>query len=80
VAGYSGTPLPKKLGMKPGCCVLLWNDPECFLDLLGPAAAEMTVAREIDSAKEFDVILLFTKARAELQQAFTRLARRLAPA
>ena len=29
-AGYSGTPLPKKLGIKPGHRVLLLNAPEGF--------------------------------------------------
>jgi hypothetical protein len=80
MAGYSGTPLPKKLGMKPGHQVLLWNAPESFPDWLGDAAAEMTMVRQIENAGAFDIIMLFADSRAELQRAFAKLARRLSPA
>ncbi|HLW65507.1 MAG TPA: hypothetical protein VKS79_09330 [Gemmataceae bacterium] len=80
MAGYSGTPLPKKLGMKPGCRVLLWKAPESLLELLGEAAAEMTLSREMGNEGAFDIIMLFTDSRAELQKSFAKLARRLAPA
>src|SRR6516162_6010757 len=80
MAGYSGTPLPKKLGMKPGFQVLLWNAPESFTELLGQAAAEMTLARQIENAAAFDTIMLFADSRADLQKSFAKLARRLSPA
>ncbi len=35
MAGYSGTPLPKKLGIKPGHRVALVEAPSNFLDVLG---------------------------------------------
>ncbi len=40
---YSGTPLPRKLGIKPGSLVYLVNAPEVFVDLLGdlPDGAEL---------------------------------------
>lgn len=33
-AGYSGTPLVKKLGIKTGCCVAIVNEPTKFRKLL----------------------------------------------
>ena len=34
-AGYSGTPLPDKLGIKPGMKIMLLNEPKNYFDLLG---------------------------------------------
>ena len=34
IAGYSGTPLLKKLGIKPGMKILLLNEPANYADLL----------------------------------------------
>ena len=80
MAGYSGTPLPKKLGMKPGFQVLLWNAPQTFPELLGEAAADMRLTAQIDNAGVFDVIMLFADTRADLVKTFAKLARRLSPA
>ena len=35
-AGYSGTPLAKKLGIKPGSAVLVFHPPANYLELLDP--------------------------------------------
>lgn len=43
--GYSGTPLLKKLGFKPGQQVLLIDAPEAYLDWLGPDSASLEVRR-----------------------------------
>jgi hypothetical protein len=80
MAGYSGTPLPKKLGMKPGIQVLLWNAPESFPESLGEAATKLTLVRETGAKGAFDIIMLFADSRAELQKTFAKLARRLSPA
>jgi hypothetical protein len=80
MAGYSGTPLPKKLGMKPGFQVLLWNAPDSFPEWLGQAASELTLVRQIENAGEFDIIMLFVDSRAGLKKSFAKLARRLSPA
>lgn len=44
LAGYSGTPLPKKLGIKPNCSIALLNEPENFVEVLGdlPPGVEFT--------------------------------------
>jgi hypothetical protein len=44
-AGYSGTPLPKKLGIKPGMTVALLGAPEGFADTLGELPDGVRLAR-----------------------------------
>jgi len=68
VAGYSGTPLPQKLGIKDGARVRLARAPDGFASTLG------VVAR---SRGEADVIVLFTRSATELEREFPRLRRSL---
>ncbi len=75
--GYSGTPLPKKLGIKAGFRVRLANAPEEVRAELREALAECTVVKEGDA---LDFAMMFTKSRVELTKEFPRMAKRLAPA
>ena len=68
-AGYSGTPLPKKLGVKPGSRVLLLNAPEGF-ELDG-----VPVVRRAQGLA--DVILSFHTERAELARRMPVLRERM---
>lgn len=78
VAGYSGTPLPKKLGLKEGQRVFLANAPRGFADELGPLP---TAARRLRNAEApLDFALLFVQSRAALEREFPELAALLAPA
>jgi hypothetical protein len=43
MAGYSGTPLVSKLGIKPGYCIFTENAPDDYLALLGQMPEEATV-------------------------------------
>jgi hypothetical protein len=64
-AGYSGTPLPKKLGIKPGHKLLLLGAPEGFeTGTLGGLPADVTVGRTARGPA--DVIVSFHTERAEL--------------
>jgi hypothetical protein len=74
--GYSGTPLPKKLGIKAGFRVHLSNAPVEVRDELKASLAECTHAK----SGALDFAMLFTKSRAELEKEFRRLAKLLAPA
>jgi len=56
MAGYSGTPLPKKLGMLPGTAV--------FFDGGSLDIPDITFAKRLD--KDVDIVHLFTKSAAEL--------------
>jgi hypothetical protein len=77
-SGYSGTPLPKKLGIKEGHAVAFLGSPPGFESTLGdlpPGARVKTQARG-----PLDVIVLFVTRRIDLQRRFSRLARTLDPA
>lgn len=73
---YSGTPLPKKLGVREGSRVLLVGAPPGFE--LGALPPEVELAR---TAREpLDVVVLFVTERSELERRFARLASELDPA
>ncbi|MEZ0325334.1 MAG: DUF3052 domain-containing protein [Fimbriimonas sp.] len=68
-AGYSGTPLPKKLGLKPGSRLLVLNGPEDFYQRL---------EQEPENVPLYDVIVLFVLSRAQLENEFEKATERLA--
>jgi hypothetical protein len=68
-AGYSGTPLAKKLGIKEGLSLLPVNAPPHYLDLLAPVPANVTLLETVKA--ELDLAHLFTNSRDEL---FSKLA------
>jgi len=80
MAGYSGTPLPKKLGLKPGARLGLVNAPADFARTLGelpPGAA----VRAVSAGKApYDAIVCFTPTMAELRRRLPALKSRLSPA
>lgn len=77
-AGYSGTPLPKKLGIRPGAvCAFLGAPPE-FAAALGALPAELEVRSQAKGP--LDVAVLFTTSRADLTKRFGRAAKALAQA
>jgi hypothetical protein len=74
-AGYSGTPLPKKLGIKPGHRLLLLSAPEDFeLDL----PEDVKVGRT--ARGKADVIVSFHVERADLARRMPRLRETMEPA
>jgi hypothetical protein len=76
-AGYSGTPLPKKLGIKDGARVAVVGAPAGFDRTLGPLPSGVEVRTTLRGT--FDVIVFFTKREAELDRRFTALTRALDP-
>src|SRR5579863_4716495 len=74
--GYSGTPLPKKLGIKAGFRVQLVNLPEEVLAELQEALAGCQAVKRGDV---LDFGMLFTKASAALERDFLRMTERLTP-
>ena len=71
--GYSGTPLVKKLGIKPGARIAFISAPPVFDSLLGKVPAE---ARRV-SRGDIDFALLFVKSKSELVKRFTGARDRL---
>ena len=77
-AGYSGTPLIKKLGIKDGSRVAFVNAPSDFRQTLGPMPAKAKVANQTQDG--LDLVLLFVKRETELAKSFATLAAKLQPA
>ncbi len=75
MAGYSETPLLKKLGMKEGFRVHFANPPANFSKLLGKLPPDVTVVARL--AAPFDLIILFVVAEHELEKRFRVLADKL---
>lgn len=67
---YSGTPLPKKLGIREGSEVLLVSAPRDFT--LGPLPPGVALRRQ--ARGPLDVIVVFATKRAELDRRFATLA------
>jgi len=63
-AGYSGTPLAKKLGIKAGFTVATINPPANYQELLDPLPGDVTLAEKRQTGA--DLIHLFTNCRVEL--------------
>jgi hypothetical protein len=78
-AGYSGTSLPRKLGIKPGHAVAVLGAPPGFADGLA-ALAGTDVAENLAGAHPLDVIVTFVRWREELEAQLPGLRRRMAPA
>lgn len=76
LAGYLGTPLPKKLGIRAGALVALLGAPERFEDTLGTLPDGVRLSRSARGRPQ--LILLFTKSRADLVRRFPTAARILA--
>jgi hypothetical protein len=76
-AGYSGTPLPKKLGIKAGARVGVISAPLGFEETLGELPPDVAVRRALRGP--LDVIVFFTRRRAELQRRLPALKAALEP-
>jgi DUF3052 family protein len=76
MAGYSGTPLVKKLGIKEGFSIAFVNAPKNF-------ASELNLPPNVQaggsSRAPLDFVLLFVKSEKELKQKFVHLAAKLKP-
>ena len=77
-AGYSGTPLAKKFGFKPGMRTLFVDAPEGFADLLGELPDGVRVLAR--AAPDLDLAVLFVTERRALERRLPRLHDKLAPA
>ena len=69
-AGYSGTPLPKKLGIKPGMTVALLDAPDTFEETLGPLPEGAALAW--DGSVTSPLAVWFLRSSAELEEGLAR--------
>ena len=77
MAGYSGTPLAKKLGIKTGAKVMLLNAPDNYLQLFTDLPADVYFVSGGDVKK--DVIHLFTKQQDEFLTVLPKLVKQIKP-
>jgi hypothetical protein len=76
-AGYSGTPLPKKLGFKPGMRAALLGAPEGFDATLGELPDGVGVTRRLGGHR--DLVVVFVTERAQLERRLDALRAAIAP-
>ena len=74
-AGYSGTPLAKKLGIKEEFHVATFNAPDNYFDLVEPLPDSVTITE--GSAADADLIHVFTNSRDELFGKLAECARQI---
>jgi len=77
VAGYSGTPLARKLGIKAGFRVFVENAPENYLQWLEPLPDDVHFLDKIED--DLDMIHLFTVEAKELVAKLKRHTLKLKP-
>lgn len=71
-AGYSGTPLPKKLGITPNSIIALVEGPEGFESTLGGLPDGVSIILEPDPGA--DVTLWFLRSLAGLEEGIEHMA------
>jgi hypothetical protein len=77
MAGYSGTPLARKLGIKAGSEILLVGDPEDYLKLLEPLPDAVRFVSRVSEST--DIIHFFSARKAELKQALSEFRAKIRP-
>ncbi|MFD0675915.1 MULTISPECIES: hypothetical protein [unclassified Paenibacillus] len=65
-AGYSGTPLIKKLGIKEGCTICVVNEPNNYWELLGTLPS--TIEKVEQTEEQIDFIHIFVKSKSEYEK------------
>ena len=76
-AGYSGTPLPRKLGLRPGSRIAILHAPDGFDKAIEPLPHGVTMLSRLTS--DIDVLIFFTEQQKELRARFDRLVDSVRP-
>jgi nucleoside-diphosphate-sugar epimerase len=77
MAGYSGTPLAKKLGINEGHVVGVVNGPHGFADLLEPLPPGVQLVNGVRSRR--DVVVMFARQRREIESKLAALTKAIFP-
>jgi hypothetical protein len=77
MAGYSGTPLAKKLGIAEGSKVHAAGAPRGYRALLEPLPNAVRFVASFDAST--DIVHVFTTRRADLAQALAQFRKKLSP-
>ena len=76
-AGYSGTPLVRKLGVREGTTVLTVDAPKAYAELLGPLPTQARLVRRVSGSPEF--VHVFATSLSSLKANLKRLRSTLVP-
>jgi len=76
-AGYSGTPLAKKLGIKEGSGCLLVDPPKGFVELLEPLPSD--VRFDAEPTERTDIAIVFATQKDRLQKQLAHFRKQLRP-
>ncbi|HEX3851131.1 MAG TPA: DUF3052 family protein [Polyangiaceae bacterium] len=79
MAGYSGTPLSQKLGLKASARLGLMGAPKAFAQTLGTLPAGVTTSDATRGSSPLDVLVCFASSRAELSRMLSKAHKRLHP-
>lgn len=77
MAGYSGTPLAKKLGIKPASRIFVTDAPEDYDELLAPMPEGVKRARKLDASVE--LLHVFETGRQRLGKMLVQARKTLGP-
>jgi len=75
MAGYSGTPLPKKLGIKENQRIALVNKPASFQKQLGALPTNTHVVSKLTAP--LDLVVLFVESERALAKQFPAIAKKI---
>ena len=78
MAGYSGTPLPEKLGLKPEFRIAFFQLPGDVKTTLKDSLSACRLIK--DGRAELDFAMIFIRSQAEMKEQFLKFSRQLAPA
>src|SRR5580698_4471661 len=78
MAGYSDTPLAKKLGIKPGIVILTLGAPGEYRDWLGPLPEKISFVAKVPKSG-CDLVHLFAVSRAAFERDLPKARKSLAP-
>ena len=76
-AGYSGTPLARKLGIKEGHSVAALWAPDHFPELLEPLPGRVRLRSDLRGGAPHDVLVAFVTSEKELRDRFARARSKL---
>lgn len=75
--GYSGTPLPRKLGIKPGMSIAVLEAPQDIDAVLGDLPENLTISDRLTGHR--DLVLIFITRQADLASRLPALINAIAP-
>jgi len=77
MAGYSSTPLNRKLGIRDGIRMHVRNAPDGYFDWIAPLPEHVTIASRL--GRNLDMIHVFTRRASELAANIERYKRAIRP-